>query len=211
MKYLLLVIFILTTNVFAQVETLRPYQYLKNEVQNAEKPYRFNEYETIISGGLAFLVGNIGFYTTKSETLKFAYAGIQTVGIITVGQGVYDYYSPDQDKEMLGLLNTKKLSRSQMADGFIALLGREERAKRLAILYGSSLLVIQYAANAYLSEIPSDIRDVYLFLGGVNVIVAGHSFFSRGKYEGYLDSKDKISWSPFLTPNRAGLLLTKSF
>lgn len=192
-------------------ETIKPYNYLENEVANAESAYRFNQYETIISGAMAFLVGNVGFYTTSSETLRLAYSAVQTVGIITVGQGIYDYYSPDQDRDMLKLLKQKKLTRSHMADGFISMLGQEERAKRLALLSGSGLLVVQYLANAYLSDVPRDIRDLYLFMGGVNVIIAGHSYFSRGKYERYLDYKSKVSWSPFLGQDKAGLAVSLSF
>jgi hypothetical protein len=207
----MLVLIIAATCVQAETVVVKPFQYLKSEVAKNERPYRFNKYETIISGGLAFLVGNIGFYTTDSDTLKLAYGGVQTVGIVTVGQGVYDYYRPNQDQEMLNLLMKDKISRSQMADGFIDILGQEERAKRLALLYGSTLLVAQYAANAYLSDTPQDIKDIYLFLGGVNVIVAGSSYFSRGKYELYLDEKQQVTWLPTLSPQGAGLVLSSTF
>jgi hypothetical protein len=205
---LLLLVFV--SQVFAS-ESLKPFKYLRQEVKSAEKEYQFNEYEAIIGGSLAFLVGNVGFYTTNSETLKLAYGGIQTVGIISVGQGVYDYYRPNTDQEMLNLLQQKKLTRSSLADGFITILGQEERAKRLALLYGSSLLVVQYAANAYLSDTPKDIKDIYLFLGGVNLIVAGHSYLSRGKYERYFDLKDQVAVAPILAPNLAGLRASYSF
>jgi hypothetical protein len=209
MNSLLLLLFF-TSQVLAS-ETVKPFKYLREEVKTAEKEYQFNEYEAIIGGGLAFLVGNIGFYTTNSETLKLAYGGIQTVGIISVGQGVYDYYRPNTDQEMLNLLQQKKMTRSSLADGFITILGQEERAQRLALLYGSSLLVVQYAANAYLSDTPKDIKDIYLFLGGVNLIVAGHSYLNRGKYERYFDLKEQVTFRPMLAPDLAGLRASFSF
>ena len=183
--------------------------YLRDEVRRTELPYRYNEYETIISGAAAFVVGNVGFFTTNSDTLKIAYSGVQTVGIITVGQGIYDYYRPNFDRDMLTLLEEKTLTRGRIADGVVSMLGREERAQRLALLWGSGLLVTQYAANAYLSDVPGDIRDIYLFLGGVNVIIAGHSYFTRGKYERYLERE--VAWAPFIGPDRAGLAFVRAF
>lgn len=198
--------FTLSFSAFANKHAL---PYLREEVQKTERPWRYNQYETIISGAAAFVVGNVGFFTTNSDTLKIAYSGVQTVGIITVGQGIYDYYRPNYDRSMLSLLEQKELNRGKIADGVVSMLGQEERAQRLALLWGSGLLVTQYLANAYLSDVPSDVRDIYLFLGGVNVIIAGHSYFSRGKYERYLDQK--VSWSPFYAPGGGGIALLHQF
>jgi len=191
----------------AQEKSALPY--LRAEVGRTERPWKYNQYETIVSGAAAFVVGNVGFFTSQSDTLKVAYSGVQTVGIITVGQGIYDYHKPNFDRDMLVLLEEKKLTRGRIADGVVSMLGQEERAQRLALLWGSGLLVTQYTANAYLSDVPGDIRDIYLFLGGVNVIIAGHSYFSRGKYERYLDEKEKgaVAWAPFLGPDYAGMTM----
>lgn len=161
-------------------------QFLKRKGTESKKEYTFNEYEDIISGSIAFTIGNIGYFTTDSSTLKIAYSGVQTVGILAIGHGIYDYYYPHFETRLLGLLNRKKLTRENMADGYVSLLGEIERAKRLSLLWSSSLLTLQYALNAFVStDVPQDLKDIYLFLGGVNAIISAYSFFNVSDYEEY--------------------------
>jgi hypothetical protein len=60
--------------------------------------------ETIFSGVIAFVIGNVGFYTTKSSVLKLGYSGVQTIGIINVGRGIYDVNSPSMEAELYHFL-----------------------------------------------------------------------------------------------------------
>lgn len=194
------------------VEKKSPYKYLATQANSVSKDYQHNQFEQIMSGGLAFLIGNIGFYTTGSQTLKLAYSGVQTIGILSVGQGIYDYYSPNFDGELLKLLKREKLTKSRLADGFLEILGKEERAKRLSLLYGSGLLTIQYATNAYFSGSARDIKDIYLFLAGINVIVFNYAYFTRDKYEAYLEL-DETAWkmAPSLSKDAVMLGFNRSF
>ncbi len=212
MKFLLLILFV--GSALAQTQN-KPsaYQFLKKKSLESRPTYEFNKYEDIISGSIAFAIGNIGYFTTDSSTLKIAYSGVQTVGIVAVGHGIYDYYYPHFDTRLLELLSKKRMTRGELSDGYVSLLGEMERAKRLSLLWSSSLLTAQYALNSFLGDdVPSDLKDIYLFLGGVNAIVATYSYFSMSDYEEYyLEHRKDPKVGAFWIPNGAGIAVTKAF
>lgn len=210
MKWLFVFLLILSP-CFAS-EGKSAYKFLKEKSEASRPTYEFNQYEDIISGSIAFAIGNIGYFTTDSSTLKIAYSGVQTVGIIAVGHGIYDYYYPHFESRLLTLLSQKKMTRGELSHGYVGLLGEMERAKRLSLLWSSSLLTLQYGLNSFVGDdIPTDLKDIYLFLGGVNAIIATYSYFYVSDYEKYyLDNKyPKVSF--LLIPAGAGLGITKSF
>lgn len=172
----ILIILLINTVCASEMESLT---FLKNQADIQKKEFRYNQYEDIITGGLGFLVGNIGYHETDSASLKLAYSGIQTIGILNVGQGVYDYYRPLFDKEIYQALTRRKNTASEI----VRIFAQEERAKRLSLLYKSSLLSAQYFANAYLGNTEENLKDIYKFLGGVNLIVVGYALFYQDKYE----------------------------
>lgn len=207
------ILLILTTGICSAAET-NAYKFLKQKSIENKPEHQFNKYEDITSGSIAFLIGNIGYFTTNSDTLKIAYSGVQTVGIVAVGHGIYDYYYPHFESRLLGLLSQKKMTRGQLSDGYVSLLGEMDRAKRLSLLWSSSLLTLQYGLNSFLGEdIPNDMKDIYLFLGGVNAIVATYSYFNKTDYEEYYlqhrETTPKVGF--FVLPNGTGISLTKSF
>ncbi len=218
MKFLFLII-LFSTQVFSQTTAKRQnaYDFLKQKSKENKPEVVFNQYEDIISGSVAFAIGNIGYFTTNSATLKIAYSGVQTVGIISVGHGIYDYYYPHFESRLLTLLNEKKMTRGKLADGYLALLGEMDRAKRISLLWSSSLLTMQYFLNSFVSkDVPQDMKDIYLFLGGVNAIVATYSYFHKTDYEEYYlhmnQTRPKVSMMMVPELNggmRAGLAVTK--
>lgn len=195
MKMILLGL-VIVSQVFAS--DVDAYKFLQKKSFENKKTYISNEYEDIISGTLAFAIGNIGYFTTTSATLQVAYSGVQTVGIISIGSGIHDYYYPHFETRLLESLRKKKITRSEMANDYVSLLGEMDRAKRLSLLWSSSLLTAQYALNAFLAkDISSDLKDIYLFMGGVNAIVAAYSYFHRSDYESYYQERQnavKISF-----------------
>lgn len=206
-----LVLLLLTNVALAQAANRNAYNFLKKKSEESRPQHEFNEYEDIISGSIAFAIGNIGYFTTNSNTLKLAYSGVQTVGIIAVGHGIYDYYYPHFETRLLGLLSQKKMTRGELANGYVGLLGEMDRAKRLSLLWSSSLLTAQYGLNAFLGDVSSDLKDIYLFLGGVNAIIASYSYFNMTDYESfYLDQK-KPKLSFLMIPSGTGVAITKQF
>ena len=189
-------------------------RFLSEEVSKSSQKFRYNKYESIISGGAAFLIGNIGYFSTESVTLKLAYSGIQTIGILNIGDGIYDNYSPTFDRELYKVARGTK-SPDSTAYGVINILAKEEKAKRISLLWKSSLLATQYFSNAYLKNDEESLKDIYKFLGGVNLIVAGYSYFYQNKYESYIFGENS-SFSPTVFREAtdriyAGMLFTSSF
>ena len=194
MKLLLILLFTLST----QAKENKAYDFLKTEAIKSNKNYKYNQYENIINGSIAFTIGNLGYYTTGSQSLKLAYSGVQTIGILNVGKGIYDFYRPVQDKELyLKLKNTRKFSREKMANDLIQIFAQEERAKRMQLLWSSSLLATQYFINAFSSETEKSLKEVYQFLGGVNLIVIGYSYFYQQKYEKFYYNNISKMPTPF--------------
>lgn len=215
-KLLLLVLLTMTTIAPAQENKQSAYIFLKKKSEENKPEIRFNKYEDIISGSAAFLIGNIGYFTTDSSTLKLAYSGVQTVGIIAVGHGIYDYYYPHFESSLLSLLSKKQMTRGELADGYVSLLGEMERAKRLSILWSSSLLTFQYALNAFAGDnIPTDLKDIYLFLGGVNALVAIYSYYNISDYEQFYHKQTTPNLGVFLVPEngsmRSGISISKKW
>jgi hypothetical protein len=181
----ILIIFSLFFSLLLHAEDTSTEFFLK-ESKSKEKIYRFNPYETIYSGAIAFVIGNIGFYTTGSSVLKLGYSGIQTIGIINVGRGIYNVNSPSMEAELYNFLtkdNSSTISKEMLSSKLIRVFAREERAKRMALFYGSSLLTLQYTVNAFAGNTPSELKKVYLFMGGVNLIIASYSGLIKSSYE----------------------------
>ncbi len=213
--FLLIFLIIFALPTYAQKMTA--YKFLKQKSLENKPEATFNKYEDIISGSLAFAIGNIGYFTTDSSTLKIAYSGVQTVGIIGVGHGIYDFYYPHFESRLLELLSRKKMTRGELADGYVGLLGEMDRAKRISVLWSSSLLTMQYALNAFISkDVSQDMKDIYLFLGGVNAIIATYSYFYKSDYEEYYTHQTRPKVGAFIMPGinegtKAGLSFTKSW
>lgn len=218
MKAFILIALLLSTTVRAETKNDQSaYEFLKRKSEESRPTAKFNEYEDIISGSIAFAIGNIGYFTTDSSTLKIAYSGVQTVGIIAIGHGIYDYYYPHFETRLLNLLSKKKLTKGQLSDGYISLLGEMQRAKRLSLLWSSSLLTVQYGLNSFLGDdIPSDMKDIYLFLGGVNAIIAVYSYYNISDYEQYyLNQQKRVKVGLFMVPSeqdtRTGIGISKTW
>ena len=187
------------------------------EAKLKEKVYRFNPYETIISGAIAFVIGNVGFYTTKSSVLKLGYSGVQTIGIINVGHGIYEVNSPSIERELYKSLSKDKfpaVSKEILSTKLIQVFAQEDRAKRMAIFYGSSLLSVQYFVNSFVGNTQKDLKKIYLFMGGVHLIIATYSGLSSSNYEKKVYG-DEIDLRPvFVATDKeaiGGINLTYSF
>ena len=221
MKIMALTVLILLKSVFAaEVPTVKNKSttaFFLEEAKLKEKVYRFNPYETIISGTIAFVIGNVGFYTTKSSVLKLGYSGVQTIGIINVGHGIYEVNSPSGEGELYKYLSKDKLptiSKELLSYKLIQVFAQEDRAKRMAIFYGSSLLSFQYFVNAFVGDTQKDLKKIYLFMGGVNLIISAYSGFTSSNYENKVYG-DEINLRPvFVATDKeaiGGLSLTYSF
>lgn len=209
MKFLIILMIITSGFAHAQkqdrAKPVSAYEFLKRKSEESRPSIVYNEYEDIISGSIAFVAGNVGYFTTTSSTLKIAYSGVQTVGIVAVGHGIYDYYYPHFETRLLALMNKKKMTRGELSDGYIGLLGEMNRAKRLSLLWSSSLLTAQYGLNAFLGkDVPTDMKDIYLFLGGVNAIVAVYSYFNISDYEEYYLQQKAVRTGLFIVPENNG-------
>ncbi len=192
-------------------------EFFMEEARKERSTFYFNEYEHMISGLAAFAIGNIGYLATDSAVLKLAYSGIQTIGIVNLGRGVYQRNSPSIKNSFSKMLTNKKLkgyTKPRLARELIKILAQEERAKRLSLFYSTSFLTLQYLMNATIYDSPARVKNIYIFLAGINAIVAGYSSFYKSNYEKFYFG-DSIDLNPFIVslPDQTnfGLTLTINF
>ncbi|MGZ3656826.1 MAG: hypothetical protein ACXVCS_14825 [Bdellovibrionota bacterium] len=177
----------------------RALEFFQKNAGPASSKYSYNPYESLISGVAAFIFGNVGYLTTTSSSLQITYSAVQTIGIIDIGHGIYQAQAPSMDSSLRDMLSDEKnrnFSREKLAGRLLKIFAQEDRAKRLSIFYSSSFLTVQYAMNATIYKSSGQLKKVYLFLGGVNAIVATYSALSKSKYEA-AHYGDKIDISPF--------------
>ena len=188
------------------------------EFEKKESKWKFNEYENLISGSAAFIIGNIGYVTTDvNAVLNLTYSAIQTIGIINVGQGIYKMNSPSLEGSFKDLLTQKKAdyqNSEQLAAHLIKIFANEKRAKRLSLFYSSALLSLQYTLNATLYGTTGKLKNIYIFLGGVNAIVSLYSAFYKSEYERFTFGEG-LDLNPFVLKTKeeslAGAILTWNF
>lgn len=192
-------------------------QFFVKQSNNKGKGYSFNEYENLISGLAAFAIGNVGYLASDSASLKLAYSGIQTIGIINIGKGVYLMNSSNVEKSLARLMtnkNVKGYSKSRLSSELIKIYAKDERAKRLSIFYSSSFLTFQYLLNATVYDSPKKVENIYIFLAGINAMIAGYTGFFKSDYEKHYYG-ESFDIQPFAYQRdsafNAGLSLSYSF
>ncbi|MBF0360137.1 MAG: hypothetical protein HQK49_03960 [Oligoflexia bacterium] len=212
LTFLTLNLSIITTVVSAD-QKIDSINFFVQQNAKAEEKYLFNPYEKIISGVAAFLIGNVGYYTSTSSVLKVTYTGIQTVGIINIGRSIYASNSPSLEKSFYHLMTDSSVdsySKKDLSLNLLHIFAQEERAKRIALFYGSSFITAQYAINAFVYKSPGNLKNIYIFLGSVNAIVALYSALYKGEYEKYYYGPS-IEIKPFITFVSSGITLNIDF
>lgn len=215
--YLFMALQLVTHSVFANGIKKDPVQFFKLKNKNKTKKYQFNKYENLISGTAAFLIGNIGYMASDSSVLKVTYSGVQTIGIINIGRSIYKIHSPSIENRFESLVTDPKVNsytKKEVGNHLIEIYAKEERAKRLSLFYSSSILALQYMFNSLVYDSPDQLENTYIFLGGVNSIIAIYSALYKGDYERHYFGND-FDLSPFASVqpngNTYGLSLTYNF
>lgn len=178
--------------------------FLKEKAREGEHSFTFNQYEKVIGGGVAFLVGIIGNYTTESKVLKYAYSGVQTIGIVSGGQGLYDILKPNEDRMILNVMSKARRVKKESLSKFVRyrylrFKAQKDYAFRNSLMATSSFLALQYLSSAALDkDTPSSLKNIYYFLGGVNIIIALNSYFYPTDYEKEFERMNRLTMSPAL-------------
>lgn len=215
MKLLITLLLLATTTLHAK--DINYSDFLLKEHEKNAKDFKYNRYENFISGVGAFVLGNVGYLLSDGSVVKLSYAGIQTIGIINIGQGIYKLNATTPEKKFAGIMAEKSRStytKDALAKDLLELYAQEQRAKRLSLFYSSTFLSIQYILNASVYESPGKLKSVYLFLGGVNGIIATYSAFFKGSYESLYYGKE-LDLAPFAYEIAGvvapGLIISMSF
>jgi hypothetical protein len=179
-----------------------------------ERKYRYNPYENIFSGTISFLVGTVGYYSSNALDLKLVYALTQSIGVVTTGYGIHDYYAPRWNHELQQTLSGVHRSRNPrnfIAKRTINFLSAEHEAKNRSIMMTSGMLVISNSANILIDEPPNSLKNIFYFIGGVNLIIFLHSLFNDGPYSKLrqqleMNKKYSLNVLPTLTPQNNSVL-----
>lgn len=196
------------------------YELLTQQLKRDQKnKFRYNQYEDIISGVVGFAVGTVGYYSTNATDLKLIYALTQSLGVVTAGYGVHKLYDPAWNKELQSSLSNLARAKNKTKDyisyRMIKYMAKKSEANNKSLLMTSSLLVIQNASNIIIDDPPKSLRNIFYFIGGVNLIIAIHTLFAENSYEKIYrkihQPKSKILFSPQMFEHNEKLYSGMSF
>ena len=163
--------------------------FFKIQAEKAKASQSDYKYEDLIAGGAAFVLGNIGFFTTDSTPLRVSYSLVQTIGILNISDGIYQMNNPSRDEYYYQMFRQYPAKQNRDKDlryfsrNLIAITAKNDRAVRIARFYRSTLLTAQYLINTVDRRTSEDLKDIYYFMAGINVITAAYSYFARSNYE----------------------------
>ena len=162
----------------------------QNSDELLKQQYRFNKYENIISGGIGLSIGMIGQFSTDSSILKIVYAGVQTLGVITIGHGYYLLKAPVLEQSISELTNTIGSSHKssdeiavEFSDQMLSYFAQKDKAFRHSVVITSSLLSFQYFFNAFVDRPTKDLKNIYIYLGGINIMLAVYNLIDPSRNE----------------------------
>jgi hypothetical protein len=116
---------------------------------------------------------------------------------------MFKHFPEGQDRKR----NIKYFSRN-----LIAITAKNDRAVRLSRFFRSSLLSAQYLINTLDGHTSDDLKNIYYFMAGINIITASYSYFTRSDFELYYENSKKTAMvAPFALPDGGGLAFAWKF
>lgn len=187
------------------------YDFLIKQIKNTDYKYSYFETEQIVSGMASSLVGIAGYHLSSNDSVKLAYSGVQAIGSTTVGFGLYNYLRPKRSEFYKNLVTLEGNKNSEKKVNLILdYLAKEARAKRLAVIGSTGMLSLQFASNLIFDDPEKKLRNIYIYLGGVNLLALIYQTFVISGFESYQNSK-KVSFHPVIGIDSMVFKISKSF
>lgn len=128
----------------------------------------------MISGGLAAVGGNIGYYSSTDTFSRGAYALTQSAGIFAIGYGASIYWNGNEFDSFYRAVRDSSLSPLQKTEVLQKFLENERAQKDREDMIRMGTFILLSAMNFYSAtqEDDNDVKNVFNFLGGVNLLLA---------------------------------------
>ena len=129
----------------------------------------------VLSGSIALIGGFVGQSVATDPLEKGTYALFQTIGIASVGYGVYTWKIGNEDRFIYDILkNAKDLSpdaRNIMLQSYYRERKERESNERLVKALTHGLIAVLNVYNAT-QQTPGPVQTGLYFIGGVNLLAA---------------------------------------
>lgn len=148
-------------------------QFEKLSVRQEKRDYR-NGFSYIISGSLALIGGILGAQSTSDNLEKGVYTLFQTIGIASIGFGVYTWKIGEEDRNLYHILNSTSLNTDQKTMVLRSYYNHKklvEKEQRFIKAVTHSLIsgINFYSAS---KQKHLSVKNGLNFIGGVNLLAA---------------------------------------
>ncbi|MBX3041298.1 MAG: hypothetical protein KF789_11385 [Bdellovibrionaceae bacterium] len=128
----------------------------------------------LLSGALATIGGNLGYYSSSDSFSRGAYALTQSVGIVAIGYGASIYWNGNEFDSFYRAVRDSSLSSAQKTELLQRFLSNEktQRERTRWIRMGTHALLAVVNFYSASQEKDKDVKNVFQFLGGVNALLA---------------------------------------
>lgn len=128
----------------------------------------------LISGALATVGGNVGYYSSTDPFSRGAFALTQSVGIVAMGYGASIYWNGNDFGSFYRAVRDSSLSPGQKTELLQRFLQNERAQKERSRWIRMGTHVLLAAVNLYSAsqEQDKDVKRLFQFLGGVNAVIA---------------------------------------
>lgn len=145
--------------------------------------------ELAVSGLAGLTIGLYGYYISEAGPVtKLLYAATQTAGIITFGEALRQYYSPNLYLSLDSYMNSAA-STDEGSGKFQQLILDYRRGVKVAnlksVAYTSSILAVLYFYNGYReSKEEHTVQNIYYFLGFNTALISAVSAYQLYTFSG---------------------------
>lgn len=128
----------------------------------------------LLSGALATIGGNIGYYSSSDSFSRGAYALTQSVGIVAIGYGASIYWNGNEFDSFYRAVRDSSLTPLQKTEILQKFLSNEksQRERTRWIRMGTHALLAAVNFYSASQEKDKDVKSIFQFLGGVNALLA---------------------------------------
>jgi hypothetical protein len=129
----------------------------------------------IVSGGIAFVGGIVGYHNSKDVFAKGAYAVAQSLGVAAVGYGAHLRALGDEHRPLYATLNASRFLSLAEKDQFVKVYfqwegQRDRESQKIAALTHGMLAGLNFYNGAIASH--EDMRSALYFIGAINLLAS---------------------------------------
>lgn len=176
MRYLLILFWItISINSRAAVDLSQQWLKFNSKILEETKKDRIDGISQIISGSLALAGGIYGGSVTTDPVEKAVYTVFQSVGVASIGLGVYQWQVGSENRKLHQVLKTSKWMSNEQRGMFLITYDLEstqesKKVNHIRVLTHGLIALVNFYNGSQQQN--SSIKNSLYFIGGVNAIAS---------------------------------------